>query len=122
LWSEETIPNSEGTTFEKKKLRQLQLRSRRLDATIWIGKDGASEELLKQVINQLKARELVKLKVHKSALATIETTQLAEKIAESTDATLIEVMGHTLTLYKRRQHTQQKESLGKNSHRPLRLN
>jgi RNA-binding protein len=122
LWSEETIPHSEGTTFEKKKLRQLQLKSRHLDATIWIGKDGASEELLKQVINQLKARELVKLKVHKSALATIETTQLAEKIAESTDATLIEVMGHTLTLYKRRERMQQKESLGKNSDRPLRLN
>jgi RNA-binding protein len=122
LWSEETIPHSEGTTFEKKKLRQLQLKSRHLDATIWIGKDGASEELLKQVINQLKARELVKLKVHKSALATIETTQLAEKIAESTDATLIEVMGHTLTLYKRREHMQGKESLSKNSGRPLRLN
>jgi putative YhbY family RNA-binding protein len=113
LWNEEAISYSEGTTFEKKRLRRLQLRSRNLDATIWIGKDGASKELLSQVTNQLKARELVKLKVHRSALATIETTQLAEKIAESTNATLIEVMGHTFTLYKRREHIQPKATLAK---------
>lgn len=81
-----------------------------LDATIWIGKDGASEELLSQVSNQLKARGLVKLKIHKSALASIETTQLAEKVAQSTNSILIEVMGHTFTLYKRREHTEQRKA------------
>lgn len=81
-----------------------------LDATIWIGKDGASEELLSQVSNQLKARGLVKLKVHKSALASIETTQLAEKVAQSTNSFLIEVMGHTFTLYKRREHNEQRKA------------
>ena len=121
LWNEETIPNSEGTTFEKKRLRRLRSESRSLDATIWIGKDGASKELLSQVINQLKARELVKLKVHKSALATTEMAELAERIAESTNATLIEVMGHTFTLYKRRDHMQSKASLEKNLDRRLGL-
>lgn len=51
--------------------------------------------------NQLKARELVKVKVQKSALAETETTDLAEKVASSTDSTLVEVMGHTFSLYKR---------------------
>jgi putative YhbY family RNA-binding protein len=104
LWGKETISNSEGTPFEKKKrLRQLQSRSRRIDATVWVGKDGASEELLKQVVNQLKARELVKVKVHKSALSGTGTSTIGTGVADSTDSTLVEVMGHTFTLYKRKE-------------------
>ena len=106
VWRKEKIPNSEGTAFEKRKLRRLQAKSRRADPTIWVGKDGASQELLKQVENQLKTRELVKVKIHKSALADTETTDLADKIAASTSSTLVEVMGHTFTLYKKREgHT-----------------
>ncbi|HUK51513.1 MAG TPA: YhbY family RNA-binding protein, partial [Terriglobales bacterium] len=71
--------------------------------TIWVGKEGVSAELLKQVASQLKARELVKVKTHKSALAESETSKLAERIAESTRSTLVEVMGHTFTLYKQRE-------------------
>jgi RNA-binding protein len=105
VWTKEKIPDSEGTAFEKRKLRRLQARSRTTDPTIWIGKDGASEELLKQVENQLKTRELVKVKIHKSALALaeVETSGFAEKIAASTSSDLVEIMGHTFTLYKRRE-------------------
>jgi putative YhbY family RNA-binding protein len=103
MWDQETIPHREGTTFQKKQLRRLQSRSRRAEATIWIGKQGPSEHLIKQVAGQLKARELVKLKVHKSALTETETSALAEKVAASTSSTLIEVMGHTFALYKRRE-------------------
>jgi putative YhbY family RNA-binding protein len=110
VWSKEAISNREGTAFDKKRLRRLQSKSRETDATIWIGKEGASDELLKQVSNQLKARELVKLKVHKSALANTETGQLAAKVASSTSSTLVEVMGHTFTLFKRRQIAQQRKT------------
>jgi len=103
VWTKEKVSDSEGTAFEKRKLRRLQARSRATDPTVWIGKDGASGELLKQVQNQLKARELVKVKIHKSALAEVETSGFAEKIASSTSSDLVEIMGHTFTLYKRRE-------------------
>jgi RNA-binding protein len=86
-------------------LRRLQSRSHVADATIWIGKQGPSEDLIKQVIGQLKARELVKLKLHKSALTETETSTVAEKVAALTSSTLVEVLGHTFTLYKRRELT-----------------
>jgi len=60
---------------------------------------------MKQVATQLKTRELVKLKVQKSALTETETSAVAEKVAMSTGSTLVEVMGHTFTLYKRREST-----------------
>jgi RNA-binding protein YhbY len=58
---------------------------------------------MKQVATQLKTRELVKLKVQKSALTETETSAVAEKVATSTRSTLVEVIGHTFTLYKRRE-------------------
>jgi RNA-binding protein len=104
LRSKEEIPNNEGTAFEKGKLRGLQLRSRRTEATIWIGKEGASEALVAQVENQLKTRELVKVKIQRSALQEVETSEFAKKLSSSTHSTLVEVMGHTFTLYKKREN------------------
>jgi len=57
------------------------------------------------VENQLKARELVKLKVQKAALTDTDTLTLAEKVSKSTTSTLVDVMGHTFTLYKKREAT-----------------
>lgn len=105
LWIKETVPHCEGTTFEKKRMRRLQSRSRKTDPTIWVGKEGVSMELLKHVANQFKTRDLVKVKVQKSALAETETALVAGRVASSTGSTLVEVMGHTFTLYKRQEVT-----------------
>jgi len=85
-------------------LRGLQSRSRETEATIWIGKERASEALVSQVQSQLKTRELVKVKVHKSALQEVDAEDLAKNVATSTGSTLVEVMGHTFTLYKKREN------------------
>jgi len=103
LRNKEEIPDSEGTPFEKNRLRRLQSRSRKMDPTIWIGKEGASEALMKQVANQLKSRELVKVKIQKSALSETATADFAGKVVASTGSTLVEVMGHTFTIYKRKE-------------------
>jgi RNA-binding protein len=74
-----------------------------MDATVWIGKQGSTDQLLTQIASQLKTRELVKLKVHKSALEDTDTDVLAARIAASTKSTLVDVMGHTFTLYKKKE-------------------
>ncbi len=103
LWRQEKVPNSEGKAFEKKQLKRLQSRSRRTDATVWMGKEGASEEITQHIVNQLKTRHLVKVKIQKSALEDTKTANLAEQVAASTSSTLVDVMGHTFTLYKRKE-------------------
>ena len=102
VWNQETLSNCEGTSFQVTRLRRLRARSRETDPTIWIGKEGATEQLVQQVENQLRARELVKLKLQKSALTKSETREIAEKLAASTKSTLIDVIGHTFTLYQKR--------------------
>jgi len=69
--------------------------------TIWVGKSGASKELLKEIEKQLEKNEMVKVKVLKSALEGNKAKEIASKVAEETGASLVEVRGHTFMLYKR---------------------
>jgi len=70
--------------------------------TIWVGKEGAAPRIVNEISRQLEKREIVKVRILKSALKNEEAKSVASKIAQQTDSTLIEVRGHTLLLYKRR--------------------
>jgi RNA-binding protein len=69
--------------------------------TILIGKGGVSEEVLKEVEKQLEKRKMVKVKLLTTAVKGGETKQIATRVAEKTEASLVEVRGHTFMLYKR---------------------
>jgi RNA-binding protein len=70
--------------------------------TIWIGKGGVSEEVLKEVEKQLEKRKMVKVKFLGTAIKGGETKHIAMQIAGKTEAALVEVRGHTFMLYRRR--------------------
>lgn len=76
--------------------------------TIWVGKEGATPKIVNEVSRQLEKREMVKVRILKSALREEEAKNLASKIAERTESTLIEVRGHTLLLYKPRKREGEK--------------
>jgi len=76
--------------------------------TIRIGKNQVSKEILKEVEKQLELKEVVKIKILKSALQGNKAKEIASRIAEETEATLVEVRGHTLILYKRRGKSREK--------------
>jgi len=69
--------------------------------SIWIGKGGATTQIMDEISRQLDQRETVKIKALKTALKDEEAKTMAEKIAQGTEATLIDVRGHTFVLYKR---------------------
>ncbi len=68
--------------------------------TIWIGKDGPTQQIIGEVQRQLDQREIVKAKLLQTALKDAETKETAEKIAGQTNAYLIDVRGHTFVLYR----------------------
>jgi len=70
--------------------------------TIWIGKDSASQQILNEISRQLEKREMVKIKLHQTALEEEGTKHIALKITEKTESTLIDVRGYTIILYKPR--------------------
>jgi len=60
-----------------------------------------------EVSRQLEKREIVKVKILKSALKEDETREIASKIAQQTGSTLIDIRGHILILYKPRKRKKQ---------------
>ncbi|MEM2911785.1 MAG: YhbY family RNA-binding protein [Candidatus Bathyarchaeia archaeon] len=83
--------------------RRIKRKLSEENPTIWVGKKQVSQELLKEIEKQLEKREVVKIKILKSALGEAKASEIASAIAEQTEATLVEVRGHTFMLYKRRQ-------------------
>ena len=85
-------------TAAKKRLIKRKLSEEK--STVWVGKGGASTELLKEIDRQLSKKETVKARILKSARSEHEAKQVASKIADQTGASLVEARGHTFTLYR----------------------
>ncbi len=66
---------------------------------IQIGKGGISENLVIQVKDALKARELIKIKVLDNAL--MYPIEVATELAEATGSEIVQTIGSKLVLYKR---------------------
>jgi len=78
--------------------------------TIWIGKDGISQQILGEISRQLEEREMVKIKILQAAIegGEEETKNIVSKIAEKTESTLIDLRGRTIILYKSRKRKNEK--------------
>jgi RNA-binding protein len=70
--------------------------------TIHIGKDGVTSQIVNEVAKQLDAREMIKVKILKTALQEKEATEIATTIAEKTESELVDLRGHTFLLFKRK--------------------
>ena len=70
-----------------------------IDTILMVGKGGMSEQIEKQALDALKARELIKGRV----LETCELSprEAAEMIAEAVKADVVQVIGTKFVLYKR---------------------
>lgn len=70
--------------------------------TVWVGKEGATTQIINEIAKQLDKREMIKAKILKTALKDEEAKNIATKIAQQTESQLIEVRGHTFLLYKKK--------------------
>ncbi len=71
-----------------------------IPAILQIGKNGISENLVKQVDDALEARELIKLTVLETSPE--ETIDIANSLAQSTNSELVQTVGNKITLFRPR--------------------
>ncbi len=64
-----------------------------------IGKGGINENLIQQVEDALRKRELIKLRVLENSMYTAR--EAAEEIAAKTKSEVVQVIGSKFVLYKR---------------------
>ena len=83
------------TSKQRAQLRGLAMTE---DTIIQIGKGGISENILTQVKDALKARELIKGRVLENSLLTAR--EAADALAEACDAETVQTIGSKFVLYK----------------------
>ena len=83
----------------KKRVKQAHYSS----ADVIIGKKGVTEEVLREIDNRLRAHEIVKVKMLRTAVGPgSERRRVAKMIAEALGARLMGVRGRTFVLYRPR--------------------
>ena len=83
--------------IDKKTRIQLRSIASTIKSTIWIGKDGITDNVLKQLEEELFNHELIKITVQESlTLSDFDITELAVKLG----AEVVTVIGRKIVLYK----------------------
>lgn len=91
-----------------KQRAQLRSLASTLDTIIHIGKDGISDNLVKQADDALEARELIKGKVLENSMLTAR--EAAEELAVAARCEVVQVIGSRFVLY-RMQHDRSKRKI-----------
>ncbi|MEL4305664.1 YhbY family RNA-binding protein [Methanococcoides sp. LMO-2] len=88
--------------MDKEKLYKLRSEATHIKPMINVGKNGVTDQLILELKKAIKDNHLVKVKVLKSASYEDEDgiDGIAEKLASATKATVIDVRGHSVVLYR----------------------
>src|SRR5690554_2705377 len=69
-----------------------------IPAIFQIGKEGLSENFIKQINDALEARELVKISLLNNSLLDIR--EVCQQLAEKVGAEIVQIIGNKFILYK----------------------
>ena len=82
-----------------KQRAQLRGMANSLDTILHVGKDGISDNLVKQANDALEARELIKGRVLENSMLTAR--EACEQLAKLTRSESVQVIGSKFVLYRR---------------------
>ncbi|MFC0557982.1 ribosome assembly RNA-binding protein YhbY [Halalkalibacter alkalisediminis] len=81
-----------------KQKRFLRSKAHHLNPIFQVGKAGVNDNMTKQIEDALEARELIKVSILQNC--DEDKDEVAEKIVSQTKAELVQLIGHTIVLYK----------------------
>ncbi|GAE33334.1 ribosome assembly RNA-binding protein YhbY [Halalkalibacter akibai] len=81
-----------------KQKRFLRSKAHHLNPIFQVGKGGVNENMSKQVEEALEARELIKVSILQNC--DEDKDEVAAALVTHTKAELVQVIGHTIVLYK----------------------
>lgn len=84
------------TSKQRSKLKGL---ANRMNTIFQVGKSGLSDQLVAQVSDALRARELIKMRALETS--PLSSREAAEALAKACGAEVVQVIGSKFILYKR---------------------
>lgn len=76
----------------------LKSLANNIDPIFQIGKNGLTDNFIKQVDEVLEVRELIKIKILKNSI--LEATEVANEIADALGAEFVQSIGSRFVLYR----------------------
>ena len=73
--------------------------AQKLDPTVYIGKAGLTESVIKSIEDKLNASELVKVKIQEGC--TLQPKETCTQLAEQLNAEFVQEIGRRFVLYRR---------------------
>ena len=92
------------TSKQRSYLRSL---AHNIDPTVYIGKAGVTENVIKEIDQCLEARELVKIKLQEGA--ELDAKTVANELAPGLRAEFVQAIGRKFTLYRQSKENRQIE-------------
>ncbi|MBQ5441777.1 MAG: ribosome assembly RNA-binding protein YhbY [Firmicutes bacterium] len=77
----------------------LKSLAQKEDATVFIGKEGLTQNVIKEMDNYLEAHELVKVKIQEGS--ELDPKETANGLLETLNAEFVQAIGRKFTLYRR---------------------
>lgn len=77
------------------------------DATVYIGKQGLTENVIKEIEVGLETRELVKVKIQEGCL--LDPKEIANEMAAQLNAEFVQAIGRKFVLYRESKDNKQIE-------------
>ena len=81
-----------------KEKRKFRAEGNRLKASVYIGKEGVTDKVIKFIYEALGNKELVKIKVLDSKSAEFKI--IVEKLSHLKDTEIVQVLGRTVLIYR----------------------
>ena len=81
-----------------KEKRKLRAQANRMKATVFVGKEGITERVIRFIYEALGNKELVKIKVLDSQSSDFKN--IVDKIAELKNIEVVQVLGRTVLIYR----------------------
>jgi RNA-binding protein len=81
-----------------KEKRKLRAQANRIKASVYIGKEGVTEQVIRFIYEALGNKELVKIKVLDSQSS--EFKNIVDKLAKLKDVEVVQVLGRTILIYR----------------------
>ena len=92
------------TSKQRSYLRSL---AHNIDPTVYIGKAGVTDNVIKEIDQCLEARELVKIKLQE--WAELDAKTVANELAPGLRAEFVQAIGRKFTLYRESEENKQIE-------------
>jgi RNA-binding protein len=81
--------------------KEWKARAHALKPQIWIGKEGINKEVCLHIVNVLKKKKIVKIKLLKAFIEKNNRKEIAKELADRTDSDVVDLTGFVLVLRKK---------------------